>query len=340
MSDIASYRNRLAKNFKHWGKWAKRNNLTCFRVYDRDVPEFPVIVDWYDGRANLQEYATGWVQTDEDHDAWLADIWYATAEAMNIHEDNVTIKTRQRQKGDNQYERNQASGKAAPSRDYDEEMADAVEEEFYEPEATQEYEIIENGLKFLVNLEGYLDTGLFLDHRNTRQRVREEAAGKRVLNLFCYTGAFSVYAAAGGARTTTSVDLSNTYLDWTARNMSINGFEGPQHRRVRADVLQYLEESRDGGWLFDMIILDPPSFSNSKKMHGILDIQRDHRWLVETCLDMLHPGGVLYFSNNLRTFKLDEALKSLGEDITAESVPEDFRNKRIHQCFRFTRPLS
>ena len=345
MFDISSYHNRLAKNFKHWSKWAKRNNLTCFRVYDRDVPEFPVIVDWYDGRANLQEYHTGWVQTDEDHEAWLAEIWYATAAALKIPEEDVTIKTRQRQKGDSQYEKNQAAIKsAAPSRAYDEEMAAAVEDEYDDADAQddgpQEYVVLENGLKFLVNLEGYLDTGLFLDHRNTRQRVREEAAGKRVLNLFCYTGAFSVYAAAGGARATTSVDLSNTYLDWTARNMSINGFEGPQHRRVRADVLQYLEESRDGGWLFDMIILDPPSFSNSKKMQGILDIQRDHRWLVETCMDMLHPGGVLYFSNNLRTFKLDDALKPLGEDISAESVPEDFRNKRIHQCFRFTRPAA
>ncbi|GAB7129276.1 class I SAM-dependent methyltransferase [Amantichitinum ursilacus] len=319
MSDITSYRNRLAKNFKHWSKWARRNELSCFRVYDRDVPEFPVIVDWYDGRANLQEYDTGWVQTDEDHEAWLADIWYATAEALGIPEDNVTIKTRQRQKGDSQYEKNQF--------DDDDHTA-------------HEYVVMEQGLKFLVNLEGYLDTGLFLDHRNTRQRVREESAGRRVLNLFCYTGAFSVYAAAGGAKATTSVDLSNTYLDWTARNMALNGFEGPQHRRVRTDVLQYLEESRDGGWLYDLIVLDPPSFSNSKKMQGVLDIQRDHRWLVETCLDMLHPGGVLYFSNNLRTFKLDAALEPLCTDITAESIPEDFRNKRIHQCFRFERPAA
>ncbi|MBB5191354.1 23S rRNA (cytosine1962-C5)-methyltransferase [Silvimonas terrae] len=309
MPDIASYSNRLAKNFKRLSKWARREDLTCFRLYDRDVPEFPVIVDWYDGHVQLQEYDTGWVQTEGAHEEWLSDIWYATADALGIDEDLVAIKTRARQRGVTQYEKNEAEG--------------------------EQFVVSERGLKFLVNLDAYLDTGLFLDHRNTRQRVREEAAGKRVLNLFCYTGSFSVYAAAGGAKATTSVDLSNTYLDWTGRNMALNGFEGPQHRRVRGDVLQYLEETLDGGWKYDLIILDPPSFSNSKKMQGVLDVQRDHRWMVESCLDMLHPGGVLYFSNNLRTFKMDDALKPLCQDISEQSVPEDFRNKRIHQCFRF-----
>ncbi|GGP28034.1 class I SAM-dependent methyltransferase [Silvimonas amylolytica] len=309
MPDIASYSNRLAKNFKRLSKWARREDLTCYRLYDRDVPEFPVIVDWYDGHVQLQEYDTGWVQTEGAHEEWLSDIWYATADALGIDEDLVAIKTRARQRGTTQYEKNDAEG--------------------------EQFVVTERGLKFLVNLDAYLDTGLFLDHRNTRQRVREEAAGKRVLNLFCYTGSFSVYAAAGGAKSTTSVDLSNTYLDWTARNMALNGFDGPQHRRVRTDVLQYLEETLDGGWLYDLIILDPPSFSNSKKMQGVLDVQRDHRWMVESCLDMLHPGGVLYFSNNLRSFKMDEALVPLCQDISEQSVPEDFRNKRIHQCFRF-----
>ncbi|MDR3426766.1 class I SAM-dependent methyltransferase [Silvimonas sp.] len=312
MPDIASYSNRLAKNFKRLSKWARKEDISCFRLYDRDVPEFPVIVDWYDGHVQLQEYDTGWVMTEEAHEEWLSDIWYATADALGIDEDLVAIKTRARQRGVSQYEKNEVE--------------------------SEQFVVEEHGLKFLVNLDAYLDTGLFLDHRNTRQRVRQEAAGKRVLNLFCYTGAFSVYAAAGGAKATTSVDLSNTYLDWTARNMALNGFDNPAHRRVRTDVLQYLEETLDGGWLFDLIILDPPSFSNSKKMQGVLDVQRDHRWMVESCLDLLHPGGVLYFSNNLRTFKMDEALIPLCEDITEQSIPEDFRNKRIHQCYRFQKP--
>ncbi|WP_283148271.1 class I SAM-dependent methyltransferase [Silvimonas soli] len=312
MPDIASYSNRLAKNFKRLSKWARKEDISCFRLYDRDVPEFPVIVDWYDGHVQLQEYDTGWVMTEEAHEEWLSDIWYATADALGIDEDLVAIKTRARQRGVSQYEKNEVE--------------------------SEQFVVEERGLKFLVNLDAYLDTGLFLDHRNTRQRVRQEAAGKRVLNLFCYTGAFSVYAAAGGAKATTSVDLSNTYLDWTARNMALNGFDNPAHRRVRTDVLQYLEETLDGGWLFDLIILDPPSFSNSKKMQGVLDVQRDHRWMVESCLDLLHPGGVLYFSNNLRTFKMDEALIPLCEDITEQSIPEDFRNKRIHQCYRFQKP--
>ncbi|WP_375591840.1 class I SAM-dependent methyltransferase [Chitiniphilus eburneus] len=310
MSEIASYTNRLAKNAKHWGKWARRQGLSCYRIYDRDVPEFPVIVDWYDGHVHLQEYDTGWVQTDEAHEEWLAEIWEATAHALGVPEEQVAVKTRRRQEGDAQYEKTGLAG--------------------------EDFIVEENGLKFIVNLDTYLDTGLFLDHRNTRQRVRGEVKGKRFLNLFCYTGAFTVYAAAGGARETMSVDLSNTYLEWAARNLAANGFADGLHRRVRQDVFQFLTDAIDDGAQYDVIVLDPPSFSNSKKMLGVLDVQKDHRWLVEACLEILSPGGVLYFSNNLRSFKLDPALAPLCEDLSAQSVPEDFRNKRIHQCFRFT----
>ncbi|WP_255991169.1 class I SAM-dependent methyltransferase [Chitinolyticbacter albus] len=311
MPEISSYINRLSKNAKHWARWARRQGLTCYRLYDRDVPEFPVIVDWYDGRVHLQEYDTGWVQTDEDHEAWLAEIWEATAQALGVNEEQVAVKTRRRQEGDAQYEKTGREGEA--------------------------FTVEEQGLKFHVNLDSYLDTGLFLDHRNTRARVRAEAAGKRFLNLFCYTGAFTVYAAAGGARETMSVDLSNTYLDWAVRNLTLNGLADGLHRRVRQDVFQFLTDAIDDGAQYELIVMDPPSFSNSKKMQGVLDVQKDHRWLVEACLEILAPGGTLYFSNNLRTFKLDPALLPLCEDITAQSVPEDFRNKRIHQCFRFVK---
>ncbi|WP_148716585.1 class I SAM-dependent methyltransferase [Chitinolyticbacter meiyuanensis] len=311
MPEIASYTNRLAKNAKHWGRWARRQGVSCYRLYDRDVPEFPVIVDWYDGRVHLQEYDTGWVQTDEDHEAWLAEIWEATAQALGVSEELVAVKTRRRQEGDAQYEKTGREGEA--------------------------FIVEEQGLRFSVNLDSYLDTGLFLDHRNTRARVRAEAAGKRFLNLFCYTGAFTVYAAAGGARETMSVDLSNTYLDWAVRNLALNGLADGLHRRVRQDVFQFLTDAIDDGAQYELIVMDPPSFSNSKKMQGVLDVQKDHRWLVEACLEILAPGGTLYFSNNLRTFKLDPALAPLCEDISAQSVPEDFRNKRIHQCFRFVK---
>ncbi|KAF0811300.1 Ribosomal RNA large subunit methyltransferase K [Andreprevotia sp. IGB-42] len=311
MANLQDYKNRLAKNAKHWAKWARRQNTQCYRVYDRDVPEFPVIVDWYNGRVHLQEVRTGWVQTEEDHEAWLAEIWFATGEVLGISEEQVALKIRNRQRGDAQYEKTGEEG--------------------------EEFIVEEDDLKFIVNLDAYLDTGLFLDHRNTRRTVRAEAAGKRFLNLFCYTGAFTVHAAVGGARSSVSVDMSNTYLEWARRNLEINGLDTPNHERIRADVFQFFAQTGHQLEKFDLIVLDPPSFSNSKKMAGILDVQRDHRFLVESALELLNPGGVLYFSTNYRRFKLDEMLEPLCADISGQSVPEDFRNKRIHQCFRFVK---
>ncbi len=310
MSDLSSFRNRLLKNARHWGKWARRQNISCYRLYDRDVPEYPVIVDWYEGRVHLQEVQTGWIESDEDHAEWLDGICAACAEVLEISPDLVSLKTRRRQRGeDNQYEKTGSAG--------------------------EDFIVHEDGLEFYVNLDAYLDTGLFLDHRNTRKRVRGEAAGKRFLNLFSYTGAFSVYAAAGGARETVTVDMSNTYLDWAGRNFGLNGMSFVQNKRVREDVFAFLREALERREKFDLIVCDPPSFSNSKKMEGVLDVQRDHVWLIESCLAMLTPGGVLYFSNNLRSFKMDESLLAQCKDISAQSVPEDFRNKRIHKCFRF-----
>lgn len=311
MSDLASYKNRLTKNMRHWGKWARRQGLTCYRIYDRDVPEFPMIVDVYGDRVHLQEYDTGWMETDEAYSEWVDEVHAVTAEVFGIPLAHVALKIRKRMKGLTQYEKVEGAG------------------EFFV--------VTENGLKFEVNLEAYLDTGLFLDHRNTRKRVMMEANGKRFLNLFSYTGAFSVYAAAGGAVSTMTVDLSNTYLDWAGRNFALNGMDTGNHQWVRADVFEFLREATCSPQKYDLIVMDPPSFSNSKKMLGVLDVQRDHAYLIESCLAMLAPGGVLYFSNNLRSFELDAMFVGMSENLTASSIPEDFRNKRIHQCFRFVK---
>jgi 23S rRNA (cytosine1962-C5)-methyltransferase len=197
-------------------------------------------------------------------------------------------------------------------------------------------EVEEGGLKFLVNLTDYLDTGLFIDHRITRDMVRKAAAGKRVLNLFCYTGSFSVYAAAGDAKTIVSADLSNTYLDWAQQNMELNGFSGQQYSYERVDVLQYLPTLDKES--FDLIVLDPPTFSNSKSMKDVLDIQPMHVELVNECLRVLSPGGVLYFSTNARKFELDGAgIKGTVKNITTATTPFDFKGKLLRWCYMITK---
>ncbi|TDR78285.1 class I SAM-dependent methyltransferase [Paludibacterium purpuratum] len=310
MSDISAFANRLGKNFKHFGKWAKRQGVEAWRAYDRDIPQFPLAVDIYGDYAHLQEYDTGWVMSDEEHDAWLASVRQCVAEVTGIAVERIGVKTRRRQKGSSQYQKTGSEGE------------DFVIEEF--------------GQRFWVNMSAYLDTGLFLDHRNTRKRVRLESAGKRFLNLFAYTGSFTVYAAAGGAVLSETVDMSNTYLDWAGRNFELNGLDQARHQRVRSDVFQYLSAAIALRKTFDLIVMDPPSFSNSKKMSDTLDVQRDHSWLIEQAMKLLSPDGVLYFSNNLRSFELDGKLPLLYQvlDISAQSVPEDFRNKKIHQCFQ------
>ncbi|KPN71281.1 class I SAM-dependent methyltransferase [Neisseria sp. 83E34] len=309
MSDIQSFSNRLGKNIKHYLKWARRNDIEAWRMYDRDIPQFPFAVDVYGERIHLQEYDTGWKMRPEEYEAWLAEVVEAVAFVTGFPETHIHLKRRERQKGAQQYEK---TGKAG-----------------------EDFIVHENGRTFWVNLEKYLDTGLFLDHRNTRKKVGDIAQGKRFLNLFSYTGSFTVYAATGGAVSSETVDLSNTYLDWARRNFELNGIDETQHKIVRADVFQYLQTGIREGKRFDLIVMDPPSFSNSKKMLDILDIQRDHVRLVDDVMKLLAPEGILYFSNNLRSFKLDDALTERYQvkDISAQSVPEDFRNKKIHQCW-------
>lgn len=309
MSALQDFQNRLSKNHKHYAKWARRVGTEAYRIYDRDIPQYPVAVDIYGDRAHIAEYDTGWQQTDEEHAAWVAEVKAAVSEVLGIAIGKLAFKLRRRQKGEFQYSRT--------------------------GHHSADFKVSEQGRRFWVNLDEYLDTGLFLDHRPTRKRVGEEAAGKRFLNLFAYTGSFTVYAATGGAPESITVDLSNTYLDWAKRNFELNGLDMGRHKLVRADVFRFLEDAVDQGELFDLIVMDPPSFSNSAKMLDVLDVQRDHVKLVRQCLKLLMPGGVLYFSNNFRGFELDASLVPLCRDISASSVPEDFRNRKIHQCFRF-----
>lgn len=303
------FRNRLEKVYRHLSKQAKRQSITCYRVYDHDLPEFPFIIENYAGRLYVSEYKRRHGFSEEEHEQWLQECLKVMSEVTGIAAGLIFLKLRQRKENrESQYQK----------------LA----------EEKNEFVVDEAGLKFIVNLSDYLDTGLFLDHRLTRQMVREEAKDKRVLNLFCYTGSFSVYAAAGGASEVVSVDLSKTYLAWAERNMQLNFPSYPQHRIVHADVLQYLRTLSPER--FDLIVMDPPTFSNSKRMEEILDIQRDHVALINDCLQALAPEGVLYFSTNYTRFALDEKSihSDMIKDLTRATTPFDFSGKLKRQCFR------
>jgi 23S rRNA (cytosine1962-C5)-methyltransferase len=305
--------NRLQRMYRHLRKWARRTEVTCFRIYEKDIPDQPLIVDWYDGRALVYALQRKKDETPEAREAWLAEVEAEVREGLSVGDETLYFKERRRQKGvSGQYVRLD--------------------------EAAQEFEITEQGLRFIVNLSDYLDTGLFLDHRSTRAMVRAQSSGKRVLNLFCYTASFSVYAAAGGAAQTTSVDLSPNYLAWARRNFDLNGLAPDRNETIRADVLQWLPTAAAKGPCYDLIVCDPPTFSNSKKMRGFLDVGEQHPALIRDCLRVLAPDGVLYFSTNFRGFKLDETAlpPCCLEEISEQTVPEDFRNRRIHRCWRIT----
>ena len=309
MSEITAFANRLGKNAKHLIKWARRQNIEAWRLYDRDIPQYPFAIDIYGNHVHLQEYDTGWIMQHAEYEAWLAEVVEAVQFITGFPAEHIHLKQRSRQRGSSQYEKTGRSG--------------------------EDFIVHENGRAFWVNLDKYLDTGLFLDHRNTRALVGSEAQGKRFLNLFSYTGSFSVYAATGGATSSETVDLSNTYLDWARRNFELNRIKPEQHRIIRADVFQYLQNAAAEGKRFDLIVMDPPSFSNSKKMLDILDIQRDHPRLIREAMQLLEPGGTLYFSNNLRSFELEPtvAKRHAVAEISRQSVPEDFRNRKIHRCW-------
>jgi 23S rRNA (guanine2445-N2)-methyltransferase / 23S rRNA (guanine2069-N7)-methyltransferase len=312
------FANRLRKNLAQLGKVARREQVSAYRLYDADMPEYAFAIDEYAGTG--EEAGTRWLFVQEYQAPATVDPVAARRrreEALSVLPEvtgvpftQVHLRTRRKQKGASQYDRLGARGR--------------------------QHVVEEGSLKFLVNFDDYLDTGLFLDHRATRRRVRERAAGTRFLNLFCYTASVSAYAAAGGAKTTTSVDLSKTYLEWAGHNLALNGFHGDAHRFVHADCLAWLAEAARGGPGYDLIFLDPPTFSNSARMEGVLDIQRDHGRLVDDCMRLLSPGGLLLFSNNAQRFQLDPdlALRHDVTDISAQTIPFDFRqNPRIHRCF-------
>ena len=303
------FANRLQKNLKALGKWVKREGIDCYRVYDADMPEYSMAIDLYHDWVHVQEYAAPKSVDPEKASARMFDALAAIPQALNIDKSRVIVKRRERQSGTKQYERQSAQGKFT--------------------------EVMEGGVKLLVNLTDYLDTGLFLDHRPMRMRIQKEAAGKRFLNLYCYTATASVHAAKGGARSTTSVDLSKTYLDWARRNLSLNGFSD-KNRLEQGDVMAWLDACREE---YDLIFIDPPTFSNSKRMEGIFDVQRDHVQLLDLAMARLAPGGVLYFSNNFRKFVLDEhlAARYSVEEITASTIDPDFaRNSKIHRAWKIT----
>jgi 23S rRNA (cytosine1962-C5)-methyltransferase len=312
-ADATYLANRLRKNARHWGKWARRNGIECYRLYDRDVPEFPLAIDRYGDCVHAQSFAARWASVGEGSAAPDAALAPVIAEALEVEPRRVVLKARARQRGTAQYGREARRGES--------------------------FVVHEGGLRFEVNLDAYLDTGLFLDHRQTRALVRERADGRFVLNLFAYTGSFSVYAADGGAARSGTVDMSQTYQRWTRRNFVLNDLDFKRHSLVCEDVLEFLADAVARRARFDLIVVDPPSFSNSKRMDTTFDVQRDHPALVRQCLALLAPDGELYFANNRRGFRLDADLarEAAFEEITARTVPPDFARHRPHRCWRVTR---
>ncbi|AWB52116.1 bifunctional 23S rRNA (guanine(2069)-N(7))-methyltransferase RlmK/23S rRNA (guanine(2445)-N(2))-methyltransferase RlmL [Pasteurella multocida] len=303
------FANRLQKNSKKIEKWAKQQGINAYRLYDADLPEYNLAVDRYDDHIVVQEYAAPKNIDENKARQRLLDAVTATLQVTGVETNKLILKVRQKQKGTNQYE------KLANKGDY-----------FY---------VNEYGAKLWVNLTDYLDTGLFLDHRLTRKMLGEMAKGKDALNLFAYTGSATVHMALGGAKSTTTVDMSNTYLNWAEQNLLLNELEGKQHKLIQADCLQWLARCDRQ---FDLIFVDPPTFSNSKRMEDSWDVQRDHIKLMTQLKRILRPNGTIVFSNNKRGFKMDlEGLSALGlsaVDITAKTLPLDFeRNKQIHNCW-------
>ena len=300
---------RLANRARHLRRWPTRRGITCYRLYDRDVPDVPLVVDRLEDALHIAEYRRPHDRTPAEHADWL-DLMVATAaKVLEVDPQRVFLKRRETQSGTAQYGKFEDRGILL--------------------------EAHEGGLRFELNLSDYLDTGLFLDHRLTRSMVRNEAAGKRVLNLFGYTGAFTVYAIAGGAASTTTVDLSPNTIEWARRNLKLNGYDSTAHRLVVSDARSYVA-SLPSHPQFDLAVVDPPTFSNSKRVDDDWDVQQHYAELLEALALRLSDGGVVYFSTNFRRFKFDQTLlpSYTAREITRQTVPEDFRNQRIHRCWR------
>ena len=313
------FANRLKKNFKKLSKWARQHGITCYRVYDADLPEYAAAVDIYQGEQtwiNVQEYEPPKTIDQHKADQRLAGLLAEIPHVLGVDSDHIFLKIRRKQRSTDQYEKHGELGRF--------------------------HTIEEGGCKLLVNFEDYLDTGLFLDHRPIRMLIQQQTKDKRFLNLFAYTGSATVHAAMGGATSTTTVDMSNTYTEWTKNNMALNKNTG-EHEFIQADCLEWLaNEAKKAADVrqYDLIFLDPPTFSNSKRMDDVFDVQNDHVQLIKNTVTLLAPEGILYFSTNFRRFKIDSpGLSELTvEDISAATIPEDFsRNPRIHYCWKITK---
>jgi 23S rRNA (guanine2445-N2)-methyltransferase / 23S rRNA (guanine2069-N7)-methyltransferase len=306
------FANRLHNRARHLRRWPTRRGITCYRLYERDVADVPLVVDRYEEALHIAEFARPHDRSPAQQADWL-DLMVRTAgEVLEVPRQRIFLKHRDRQRGDDQYQR----------------VADEK----------ARFVVSEGGLKFVVNLSDYVDTGLFLDHRLTRQMVREAATEKRFLNLFAYTGAFTVYAAAGGAVTTTTIDHSTTYIDWARENLELNEIRGPQHRLLRQDIWEFLDFLTPAD-TWNLAVIDPPTFSNRKGNQQPWDVEHDHSTVLKRLANHIFPGGIVYFSTNFRRFHLDEP--SLSDynirEITRQTIPEDFRNQRIHRCWRLIR---
>ncbi|QEF96433.1 Ribosomal RNA large subunit methyltransferase K/L [Stieleria maiorica] len=307
---------RLRKRAKHLRRWPTKRDITCFRIYERDIPEIPLIVDRYEDHLHITEFERPHDRDPAQHANWLDLMARTAGETLEVPAANIHFKRRGRQKGNTQHEKVDHTGNRIA--------------------------VHEGGLKFLVNLDDYVDTGLFLDHRIARSMVRDLAKDKWVLNLFCYTGAFTVYAAAGGARKTTSVDLSNTYLSWTKENLRINGLIDAKrqdgHSFIASDVEQFIAD-HPAGERYDLVVFDPPTYSRSKKTEKDWNVQTDALPMLQSLLPLVRKGGVILFSTNFRRFKFGPDALDVSEchEISKQTVPEDFRNRRIHRCWRIVR---
>jgi len=304
-------KNKIRKNYRHVRKWAKRTNTNCFRIYDREIKEYPLAIDFYAGR-----FCVHYFSTSRESDEPRPDLAQAANEALTslfgASPDSIYSRTRIKREKTEQYEKA------------------AAEKEFFT--------VYEYGVQFLVNLTDYLDTGLFLDHRETRRYIASIAKGKRLLNLFAYTSSFSVQAAAAGAAFTKSVDMSNTYVAWSRENFLLNGIASENNPIVRADCLKFLDEEIRSGLKYDLIVIDPPTLSRSKKMDQMFDVQEDYSTLISKALKLLAPNGQIFFSTNSRKFTFDTALfpACLVVDVSSKTLPIDFHDPKIHRCWKIT----
>ena len=303
------FASRLKKRARHFRRWPTRFGITCLRIYERDIPEIPLVVDRYENYLHITEYERPHERDLGQHGAWLDSMANVASQVLEVPRKNVFLKQRY--------------------------VKDTQTKFSSQQKARIETVVHEAGLKFKINLSDFIDTGLFLDHRNTRAMVKEDAKGKRFLNLFAYTGAFSVYAASGGAVSTTTVDLSENYLDWARENMAQNGFDQPSHQYVAEDSMQFLKRLKPSQ-KYDLAVVDPPTFSNSKKLSTVWDVQEGYAVLLNQLLKHIAPGGIVYFSTNFKRFQFDDRQIDASKivEISRQTVPDDFRNRRIHRCWK------